>query len=134
MVIEEKQHIGKKIERIRILKGIKQEVLASELGLSQSAVSRLEQSESVDREKLVRIADILGVTPEMIENFNEETAVNIFANNYNGSDNSAAVNFQCHFNPFDKIVELYERMLETERNKVTLLEELVKSQQKDGKG
>lgn len=45
-------HIGRKIGLIRELRGIKQEVLAAELGVSQSAVSLIERSETIDEEKL----------------------------------------------------------------------------------
>ena len=48
----ETMHIGRKISRIRELRGIKQETLAQELGVSQQAVSKLEQSEAVDDDKL----------------------------------------------------------------------------------
>lgn len=132
-----KPHIGKKIERIRILKGIKQETLASGLGLSQSAVSRLEQSAEIDRDKLERIAELLEVTPEMIENFNEDAAINIIANTVNNHDQSAMIFYNPMFNPIEKLLELfeankslYERMLETERSKNKLLEEMVISLQK----
>ncbi|MDB5139123.1 MAG: transcriptional regulator [Mucilaginibacter sp.] len=40
-------HIGRKTGRIRDLKGIKQEVLAAELGITQAAVSILERSETI---------------------------------------------------------------------------------------
>jgi len=49
-------HIGKKIARIRELRGMKQETLAEELGISQQSVSNMEQSESLDTEKLERVA------------------------------------------------------------------------------
>lgn len=112
------KHIGKKIERIREIKGMKQETLASMIGVSQQTISRIEQSEEIDDEKLKQIADALEVPVDAIKGFNEEAAVNIIANNYNGTDNSSAVNFQCHFNPIDKLIELvdenrklYERLL-----------------------
>lgn len=120
-----KLNIGKRIERIRILKGIKQETIATELGLSQSAVSRLEHSEEIDKEKLGHIARILGVTPEMIENFNVDDVVNILPNSYNHADTFAPVNFQYDFNPFEKIVELYDLLLISELARIKALEELV---------
>jgi len=45
-------HIGRKISRIRELRGMKQEALAAELGISQQAVSKIEQSADVDGEAL----------------------------------------------------------------------------------
>ena len=54
-------HIGRKISRIRELRGIKQETLASEMGVSQQTVSRLEQSETIEDEVLLKVAGVLGV-------------------------------------------------------------------------
>jgi transcriptional regulator with XRE-family HTH domain len=57
---------------------IKQEILADELGVSQQTVSRMEQSEEVERERLEKVAKILGVSPDTIKNFSEEAVVNYF--------------------------------------------------------
>ena len=119
-------HIGKKISRIRELRGMKQEVLAAELGISQQAVSKIEQSAEVEEGALEKIAKVLGVTTEAIKNFSEEAVFNIIGNTYH--DNSASLNYQCSFNPIDKIIQLYdektallERLLESEREKVEML-------------
>ena len=119
-------HIGKKIARIRELRGMKQETLAEELGISQQSVSNMEQSESLDTEKLERVAKALGVTREAIENFNEETAINYFNSFYDNSFNNGAFNaHHCNFNPLDKVVELYERLVQAEKDKVAYLEKLM---------
>ncbi|HAI19276.1 MAG TPA: transcriptional regulator, partial [Xanthomarina gelatinilytica] len=81
-------HIGRKIARIRELRGMKQETLAEELGISQQSVSSLEKSETVDDEKLERVAQVLGVTKEGIQNFSEETVLNIISNTFNSNDSS----------------------------------------------
>jgi transcriptional regulator with XRE-family HTH domain len=117
---ETKSHIGKKISRIRDLRGVKQEELAIRLGISQQAVSKIEQSEDVDGDTLGKIADILGVLPDAIRNFSDEAALNYF-NNFNDNSTGAFNNFNCTFNPIDKVVELYERLLEAEREKNELL-------------
>jgi transcriptional regulator with XRE-family HTH domain len=75
-------NIGRKIGRIRELRGIKQEILAEELGVSQQTVSRMEQSDVVEKELLEKVAKILGVTPDAIKNFSEEAVVNYFNVNY----------------------------------------------------
>ncbi|SDF42286.1 Helix-turn-helix [Cellulophaga baltica] len=41
---------------------MKQATLAEELGISQQAVSKIEQSEKIEEEKLEKIAKVLGVT------------------------------------------------------------------------
>lgn len=114
-------HIGRKISRIRELRNIKQETLASELGVSQQTVSRMEQSETVEDDLLLKVAGVLGVPAEAIKNFSEEAVVNYF-NTFN--DSSSGFNYHCTFNPIDKIVELYnekvallERLLQAEKEK-----------------
>ena len=54
-------HIGRKISRIRELRGMKQETLAEELGISQQSVSQMEQNENLEDEKLDKVAKALGV-------------------------------------------------------------------------
>jgi DNA-binding XRE family transcriptional regulator len=54
--------IGRKISKIRELRGMKQEALAAELGISQQAVSKIEQSAEVEEEALQKIAKVLAVT------------------------------------------------------------------------
>ncbi|WP_367867087.1 helix-turn-helix domain-containing protein [Pedobacter sp. WC2423] len=114
-----KVHIGKKISRIREIRGIKQDFLAGELGVSQQTISKIEQSEEIDDSMLEKIADVLGVSAEAIKNFSEEAIFNIIGNTYH--DNSASLNYQCSFNPLDKVVELYERLLKSEQEKVEIL-------------
>lgn len=114
-----KPHIGRKIHQIRVLRGIKQDALAFEMGVSQQLVSKIEQSETVDEDLLMKIAEVLGVTKEGIEAFNDES---IFNNINNFHDNS----IQNNINPIDKIVEVYERLLASEREKIEILEKLLK--------
>jgi|SRR5690606_4401339 len=122
-----KNHIGRKISRIRELRGMKQEALASALGISQQAVSNIENSEKIEEDTLKKVADALGVSAEGIKNFNEETVLNIISNTFTSNDSSTinAINVQPTFNPLDKVVELYERLLQAEKDKVAYLEKLV---------
>ncbi|QNK64546.1 helix-turn-helix transcriptional regulator [Pedobacter sp. PAMC26386] len=116
-------HIGRKIGRIRELRGMKQEGLAVELGVSQQTISKIEQSEKVEDELLAQIAKALGVTTEGIKEFNEESIFNVISNTFTSNDSSTinAINLQPTFNPIDKVVELYERLLQSEREKIELL-------------
>lgn len=121
-------HIGHKISRIRELRGLKQEALAFELKVSQQTVSKIEQSETVEEQILEQIAQILGVPVEGIKNFSEEAVFNIIANTFNNESVAYVENYKCNFNPLDKLIEafeenrkLYERLLQSEREKVELL-------------
>ncbi|WDF69592.1 helix-turn-helix transcriptional regulator [Sphingobacterium oryzagri] len=128
-------HIGRKISRVRELRGMKQETLATELGISQQAVSSMENKEHIERGLLEQVATILGVTPEAIENFDEEKVINYF-NTFNDQSfshsNGTFSATNCTFNPLDKLVEayeenkkLYERLLESEKEKNVYLEKLL---------
>ena len=121
-------HIGRKIARIRELRGMKQETLAEELGISQQSVSHIEKSETLDDQKLEEVAKVLGVTKEAIENFSDEAVFNYFNNFSDNSINQGPIGAHntCNFNPLDKVVELYERLVQAEKDKVTYLEEFLK--------
>ncbi|MFH7011002.1 helix-turn-helix domain-containing protein [Flavobacterium sp. FlaQc-52] len=127
-------HIWRKISRIRELRDMKQEALAQALGTNQQAISAIENSETIDEEKLIEVAKALGVTVEAIKNFSEEAAINYF-NSFNEAVNNSHFgnNNQCTFNPLDKLMEtveenkkLYERLLQSEKDKIEYLEKLLK--------
>lgn len=129
-----KNHVGRKISYIRELRGMKQEALASALGLTQQNISYLESCETIEEEKLQQIAEALGVTVDAIRNFSEDAVINIISSTLH--DNAGSVNNNCTltFNPLDKLLEsveenkkLYERLLQAEKDKVAYLEQLMKS-------
>lgn len=125
-----KIHQGRNIKRFREMLGIKQEALAFELGddWNQKKISLLEQKETVESDILAQVAQILKVPAEAIENFDEEQAVNIISNTVNNNDNATGnslYSYQPTFNPIDKMVELYERMLEQQREMIEKLEKLI---------
>ncbi|WP_202701021.1 helix-turn-helix domain-containing protein [Flavobacterium sp. UGB4466] len=120
------KHIGRNISRIRELRGMKQEALAIAIGVSQQSVSNIEGSETVDEEKLSKIAEVLGVSAEAIKNFSDEAVLNIIGNTYHDSNVVNGSAYSCNFNPLDKVVELYERLVLAEKEKVEYLEKLLK--------
>ena len=120
-------HIGRKISRIRELKDMKQEALALAMGTNQQAISIIENSDTIDDEKLKEVARALGVSVEAIENFSDEGMINYFNSFYDNSFTHGAFNANhCSFNPLDKVVELYERLVQAEKDKVEYLEKLMK--------
>ncbi len=118
-----RMHLGRKISRIRELRGMKQEALAVELGISQQAISKLEQSEEIEESTLEKIASALGLPTDAIRNFNEEAVFNIIGNTFTDSSSNNN-NYLCTINPLEKIIELYERLLTSEREKNDLLKKL----------
>lgn len=64
-------NIGKNIAILRTIKGIKQSVFAKSLGITQQAVSKMENSTDINYSRLVHVSQILGVSIETIRTFNE---------------------------------------------------------------
>jgi transcriptional regulator with XRE-family HTH domain len=121
-------HIGRKISRIRELKDMKQEALAQALGTNQQSISAMENSETIEDERLLQVAKALGVSPEAIKNFTEENMINYFNSFYDNSSsqgNSFNQGMYATFNPLDKVVELYERLVLAEKEKNEYLEKLL---------
>ena len=105
--------------------------MALDLGISQQAISALEQKEALDKDMLEKVATALKVSPEAIKNFDEEKTLNVISNTFHetafiGSSGTFNVN------PIDKWLEaleenkrLYEELLKSEREKVQLLERML---------
>jgi len=126
-------HQGKNVKRFREMLGMKQDALALAMGddWNQQKISLLEQREVLDPSILEQVAKVLKINPEAIKNLGEESAINIFSNTFSDfKDNASAsaMNYQCTFNPLDKVLELYERML---KEKDTLIEKLLNERNKN---
>jgi transcriptional regulator with XRE-family HTH domain len=84
------EHIGEKIRKIRTLKGISQEYLATLCGISQNSLSKIELgSTKLSIERLNQIADIFEMTPNEILAFDDKL---IFNNNNTLHDQSKLIN------------------------------------------
>lgn len=126
-------HQGRNVRRFREMLGIKQDALAIDLDLSQQTISTLESKETIDPALLERIAKVLKVPAEAIKSFSEEAMINYVSNTYN--DSASSNDNYGHFyniNPVEKWIEameenkkLYERLLESEQQKVAMLERLL---------
>ncbi|MBS7233505.1 helix-turn-helix transcriptional regulator [Flavobacterium psychroterrae] len=130
--LTKQNHIGRKISRIRELRDMKQEALAQAMGTNQQAISAIENSETVDDEKLAEVAKALGVSVEAIKNFSDEAAINYFNNFTDTKDSNVNFGNHCSFNPLDKLMEvvdenkkLYERLLQAEKDKLEYVEKLL---------
>ncbi|MBB3056726.1 helix-turn-helix domain-containing protein [Mucilaginibacter gotjawali] len=122
-------HIGRKISKIRELRGMKQETLATELGISQQAVSKIEQSAALEDEVLEKVAKILGVTSAAIKSFSDEGVINYFNTFNDNSFNNGAYNaFSCNFNPIEKWMQVIEENKTLYNEKIALLERLLQAE------
>lgn len=124
-------HLGYNVKRLREILGVKQEDLAERMNLTQQSVSKLENRENIHNEMLERIAGAMNIPPDVIRNYSDEGTLHIVSNIF--SDNATANNFLHIDIPIERIIELYEqnvalyeRMLQAEKEKVALLEILLR--------
>lgn len=98
----------------------------------------MEQKQSIDDDFLEQVAKVLKVPMEAIKNFDEEAAI-VYLNTFNDNSVSHVIgNYGTYnFNPIEKWVEvleenkkLYERLLESERDKNELLQEMLDAKNK----
>ena len=129
-----KIHEGRNVKRFREMLGIKQDALAADLGddWNQQKVSLLEQKETIDASLLQQVAAALKIPAEAIQNFDEDSAINIISNTFHDEAVAYAEQYKCQFNPIDKIVQLheekialYERMLKEKDEMMARLEKLI---------
>jgi transcriptional regulator with XRE-family HTH domain len=75
--------IGQKIRKIREMKGISQEYLATQLNISPQAYGKLEREETkLDFDRLEVIAKLMEIEPLDIVNFDESHVFNNTFNNH----------------------------------------------------
>ena len=127
---ENRRHVGRNLQRIRVYLGMKQEALAADLGVNQQIISKIEKQEEIEEGFLKRIAEVLGISEEVIKDFDvEKTIFNINHHNYkdaNISEGATTYAIVQQINPLEKIVELYERLLKSEQDKIEILKKYMK--------
>lgn len=70
--------VGEKLRRLRELKGLRQESVAQELGMTTNGYGKIERGESsITLERLEQIAAVLKISPLDILQFDESTVYNI---------------------------------------------------------
>lgn len=123
-------HHGYNVQRLCEIMGVSPKDLAERTGLTIDAISKLENKEVIEEKVLDKISKALNIPSEAIKNYRDEASISIVSNSFDNNGSAVAAGYQyqseCTFNPVDKIVELYERMLKIEQEKIALLEEALK--------
>lgn len=119
-----KSNHGANVRRWREWRNVKQDLLAEQIGVSQATLSGYEKKDKIEPDVLEKIAKALNIPVEAITEMEESAAINIVTNTFDQS--AATVNWCPTFNPIDKIVELYEKLLEAEKEKVALLQDVLR--------
>ena len=139
---EVKIHHGRNIKFFRRAKEINQDVFAEMIGVNQSIIARIEKQKTIEDVMLAKCANVLGISVEMIKEFDLDEMMNSFTYNIDKIENSNAI-FSIskdsssstptnYYYPIEKIMELnkqnadlYERMLQAEKEKVSFLKKLL---------
>ena len=139
--MEKTIHQGRNIKRFREMFGIKQEVLALELGddWNQKKISLLEAKEVVERSLLEEIGKALKLPAEVFENFTDEAALTVISNTFSGEHAMLGINNSPTYNTDPKLADaieenkklgaenkqLYQALLKEKDEKIALLERLL---------
>ncbi|MDR2916296.1 MAG: helix-turn-helix domain-containing protein [Tannerella sp.] len=142
-----KIHHGHNIRRLRNEKKISQKDMAEKVFFSQQTVSRYESTRVIENSILERFAKALEVPVDMIKTLEEDNNINLYIENNTiakgGNLNAfGEIDNENIFYPLEKIMELcnektelYERMLALEKEKISMLEQILKEKNiKSGKG
>lgn len=100
---EAQKHIGQNIRKIRLLRGMKQDTFARELGIAQQNVSKMEKKKDITDEQLEKISKVLKASVEAIKGFDENTIIN------NNILNDQVNNY--NINPIEKVAEIFKDIL-----------------------
>ena len=115
-------NIGTKIKKLRELKNLTQEHMATVIGVTQSAYSRLEMGETeITYSKLERIAGELGMKPEEVIAFNEIMVFNVM---HNQTGNGLIIQNNSLNN---EERELYKQQIESLKDEVNYLKKIIDS-------
>lgn len=122
-----KSNHGANARRWREWRDVKQDVLADQIGVSQATLSGYEKKSKLDPDIIEKIAKALDIPEEAITEIGEGTSINIFSGTWQDNAYANGQNYNPTFNPLEKVVELYERLLKAEQEKVALLQEIIQS-------
>jgi transcriptional regulator with XRE-family HTH domain len=111
-------HLGRKVQRLRELTGIKQTSLSRLTGFSQQYISKLEQSVYIPEEILEKLATGLGLTADLIKHFDEERAILSIQNNFFFQEANANSQGTSELEQFDRALLLFDRILANKRKSI----------------
>jgi len=141
---ETKIHHGNNVRFFRNVRNMKQEDFAERLGIKQPAVTKIERQSVIDPHTLVKCADVLGISVELLRDFEPSRVLDFDCFTYNNIDklensngtiliskDSSSTNTNNNY-PIEKLMELnyknaelYERLIRAEKEKNEILEKVL---------
>ena len=117
-------NVSSKIKKIREIKGFSQDFVATKLEITQNTYSKIERGETaITVEKLAAICEVLEIDFNTLFNFDE----NLIFNNCNQTGNFGNSNTLV-LNTFEKLNEVYDKLIQSKETEINLLKELLKKQ------
>ena len=114
-----------KIKNIRELKDFTQEYMAEQLGITQAAYSKIETGQTkLTPNKISDIAEIFEMDASDLMAYDMQKYFNSF-NNVKGSNNGSTITHD------ETIKKFYDEVVALHKDKITLLEKLLNSTEKD---
>jgi len=134
-------HHGRNVRFFRNVRDMKQEDFAEKIGVTQPVVTKIEKQSIIEEALLEKCADTLGISVEMIKKFDPEEMINIYTNHIDKTGNTNDVFLiskegspSTNYFPIKEIMELnqknnelYERLLQAEKEKTAFLEKMLGS-------
>ena len=134
-------HHGRNVRFFRNVRDMKQEDFAEKIGVTQPVVTKIEKQSIIEEALLEKCADTLGISVEMIKKFDPEEMINIYTNHIDKTGNTNDVfsiskegSPSTNYFPIKEIMELnqknnelYERLLQAEKEKTAFLEKMLGS-------
>ena len=119
-------HHGRTVKRFRVFFGVKQDILADNIQVSQQTVSRYELQEVLNDDVLNKIAKALHIPVEWIKDFDEEMFVQIISNAYNQQSTESQNSMTEKIRIYEEQLTLYKCLLKVEQDNNELLKNILK--------
>jgi transcriptional regulator with XRE-family HTH domain len=121
--MESTRTLGHKIRKMRELRNLTQDYVATRLGISQSNSARMESNDvSIPDKRLVELSEILQTTPKAIRSFDEGVIFNITHGDNSSADQHVTVN---NYQISPELQKLYEDKIRLMEEKIIFLEDRV---------
>lgn len=112
------------IKKLRELRGYDQKYMAGQLGIQQNTYSKIENGRiKLTVERATKIANILGTNIEVLENFDESQAFQLYHNNREHKAlQGAAIQ---HI--FEELIHVFQQITQPNTDRIKILEEKIKA-------
>ena len=140
---EVKIHQGRNVRFFRNARNMKQEDFADRVGVKQPVITKIERQSVIEAPMLMKCAEVLGISADLLKEFEPEKMFDSFnyhidkIQNSDGSvlcfkDGTNTNSNTNHNYPLEKLMELnqknaelYERLLQAEKEKTAWLEKIL---------